>query len=281
MADNHLGEFLRARRERVSPSAVGLATIGHRRTPGLRREEVAARAGISIDYLIRLERGRDRHPSPAVVDTLADALGLDDDGRTHLAELADPRSGEAVALRTTASEPIRTMIDSWPNPTIVANGILDLIAANVPGERLHHGIGLQVGDNMARALFLDPGAREIYLGFDDVAAEVVGNLRSLSATSGVHPELTDLVGELSVASDHFARLWARGEVRGKSDGVKVIAHPEHGRLDLRWSTLHVAGAPGEMIVTYSAEAGSESARILAGLGAPGSPPRSAHRHHPG
>lgn len=130
---------------------------------------------------------------------------------------------------------------------------------------------------MARALFLEPGAREIYLGFDDVAVEVVGNLRSMSASSGRHPELTALVGELSVASDHFARLWAQGEVRGKSDGVKVIAHPEHGRLDLRWSTLHVAGAPGEMIVTYSAEAGSESERVLAALGDPATSPRSARR----
>ncbi|MCX6468126.1 MAG: helix-turn-helix transcriptional regulator [Corynebacteriales bacterium] len=277
MTDNQLGEFLRARRERVSPAAVGLLAIGHRRTPGLRREEVAAGAGISIDYLIRLERGRDRHPSPAVVDALADVLGLDADGRAHLADLADPRAGQGVPLVATASEPIRVLIDSWPNPTIVTNGVLDLIGANSAGERLHRDIGLQIGDNMARALFLEPGAREIYLGFDDVAVEVVGNLRSMSASSGRHPELTALVGELSVASDHFARLWAQGEVRGKSDGVKVIAHPEHGRLDLRWSTLHVAGAPGEMIVTYSAEAGSESERVLAALGDPATSPRSARR----
>lgn len=200
---------------------------------------------------------------------------FDADGRAHLADLADPRAGQGVPLVATASEPIRVLIDSWPNPTIVT-GVLDLIGANNAGERLHRDIGLQIGDNMARALFLEPGAREIYLGFDDVALEV-GNLRSMSASSGRHPELTALVGELSVASDHLHACGLRARSAASPTASRSSPTPNTDVSTWRWSTLHVAGAPGEMIVTYSAEAGSESERVLAALGDPATSPRSARR----
>ncbi|TWS21186.1 helix-turn-helix domain-containing protein [Tsukamurella asaccharolytica] len=264
MDENLLGEFLRARRERVDPSTLGLRTMGVRRTPGLRREEVAAQAGISVEYLVRLERGRDRRPSPAVVAALAEVLQLDDDGAAHLAQLAElPASrGEVV---DEVSDVLRRLVDSWPNPTIVANSLLDLIAVNAAGEELHRGIGLHVGDNMARSLFLDPRAREVFLDYDTVARETVGNLRSLSGPNPSHPRLMALVGELSVRSEHFARLWGEGEVQAKANGEKVIAHPDLGVLELEWSTLEVAAAPGQLVVAYQAQAGTASERALQAL----------------
>ncbi len=235
--------------------------MGVRRTPGLRREEVAAQAGISVEYLVRLERGRDRRPSPAVVASLAQVLLLDADGAAHLARLAElpAERGEVV---DEVSPLLRRLVESWPNPTVVTNSLLDLIATNASGEELHRGIGLHVGDNMARSLFLDPQAREVFLDYDTVARETVGNLRSLSGPSPAHPRLMELVGELSVRSELFARLWGEGEVQAKTNGAKVIAHPEAGVLHLEWSTLEVAAAPGQLVVAYQAQEGTETVEAL-------------------
>lgn len=261
MDDNPLGEFLRARRERVDPATLGLRTMGVRRTPGLRREEVAAQAGISVEYLIRLERGRDRRPSPAVVEALTQVLQLDPDGATHLAHLAElpGRAGEIV---DEVSPIVSRMLDSWPHPAIVTNSLLDLIHTNPAGAVLHRGIGIEVGDNMARALFLDPRAPEVFLNFDAVTRETVGNLRALSGPNPMEPRLMALIGELSVRSDLFAKLWGEGEVHSKTTGSKVIDHPELGVLDLEWSTLEVAGAPGQLVVAYQAVEGSASVAVL-------------------
>ncbi|MDF0529456.1 helix-turn-helix transcriptional regulator [Tsukamurella sp. 8F] len=265
--ENQLGEFLRARRERVDPASLGLRTMGVRRTPGLRREEVAAQAGISVEYLVRLERGRDRRPSPAVVAALVDVLQLDAHGAAHLARLAElppDRGGDVV---DEIAPVLRRLIDSWPNPTIVTNSLLDLIGTNASGEELHRGIGLEVGDNMARSLFLDPQAREVFLDYETVTTETVGNLRALSGSNPSHPRLMALVGELSVRSELFARLWGGGEVQGKTNGHKVIAHPDLGVLELEWSTLEVAAAPGQLVVAYQAAAGTASERALERLAA--------------
>lgn len=266
MNDNPLGEFLRARRERVDPATVGLRALGSRRTPGLRREEVAALAGISVEYLVRLERGRDRHPSPSVVTALTSVLQLDADGRAHLDALADPRAGEIADVVDDVSDLVDRLIGGMSTPTIVTNSVLDLIAVNTAGEQLHRGIGLSVGDNMARELFLRPQARDIYVEFERVASETVGNLRSMSGRGGVHPRLEQLVGELSVASPEFARLWAVGEVAQKTNGTKVIEHPDLGRLELEWSTLQVAAVPGQLVVAYQAVPGTRAVNILTELG---------------
>lgn len=262
---NLLGEFLRARRERVDPATLGLRTMGVRRTPGLRREEVAAQAGISVEYLVRLERGRDRRPSPAVVAALAEVLQLDPDAAAHLAQLAELPDGRGGEVVDEMSGVVRRLLDSWPNPTIVTNSLLDLIGTNAAGEELHCGIGLRVGDNMVRSLFLDPRSREVFLDFDTVARESVGNLRALSGPNPSHPRLMALVGELSVRSPHFARLWGDGEVQAKTNGGKVIAHPDLGVVELEWSTLEVAAAPGQLVVAYQAQQGSASERTLAEL----------------
>ncbi|CAM3641998.1 helix-turn-helix transcriptional regulator [Tsukamurella ocularis] len=263
--ENLLGEFLRARRERVDPATLGLRTMGVRRTPGLRREEVAAQAGISVEYLVRLERGRDRRPSPAVVAALADVLQLDADGASHLAQLAELPDGRGGEIVDEMSDVVRRLLDSWPNPTIVTNSLLDLIGTNAAGAELHRGIGLEGGDNMVRSLFLDPRSREVFLDYDTVAQESVGNLRALSGANPSNPRLMALVGELSVRSTHFAQLWGAGEVQAKTNGGKVIAHPDLGVVELEWSTLEVAAAPGQLIVAYQAQEGSASERTLAAL----------------
>ncbi|MEH3157257.1 MAG: helix-turn-helix transcriptional regulator [Gordonia paraffinivorans] len=265
MSDNPLGEFLRARRERVDPADVGLRAVGTRRTPGLRREEVAALAGISVEYLVRLERGRDRHPSAAVVDALGRALRLDDDGRTHLGDLADPRTGAPTPVVGDMSESLERLIAGWSAPTIVTNAVLDLIGMNETGRLLHEGIGLTPGVNMARALFLTPGADRVYVDFDKVAAETVGNLRALAGGGTPSVRLIELVGELSVASPVFASLWASGEVLRKTSGIKTIEHPAMGRLDLEWSTLAVEAEPGQLVVAYQAIPGTRAEGVLAEL----------------
>lgn len=265
--DNLLGEFLRARRERVDPSTLGLRAMGVRRTPGLRREEVAAQAGISVEYLVRLERGRDRRPSPAVVGALAEVLQLGPDGTAHLAQLAELPTDRGTEVVDEISDVLRRLLDTWPNPTIVTNSLLDLIGTNATGAELHRGIGLEIGDNMARSLFLDPRAREVFLDFDTIARDSVGNLRAMSGANPTHPRLTALVGELSVRSELFARLWGEGEVLGKTNGTKTIAHAELGILQLEWTTLEVSSAPGQLVVAYQAVPGTASVRALSRLSA--------------
>ncbi|NNG35703.1 helix-turn-helix domain-containing protein [Nakamurella aerolata] len=267
MSDNLLGEFLRARRERLDPASVGLRAVGTRRTPGLRREEVAAQAGISVEYLVRLERGRDRNPSPAVVDALTAVLQLDSDASAHLLHLVQRAggSGDAAGPATELSPTLRRLLDSWPQPSIVTNVFLDLLGANESGIALHQGLGLHPGCNMARELFLNPRSRAVFVDFDKVAAETVGNLRSLSGVHPRHPRLQALVGELSVADEQFARLWGAAEVQAKTTGSKRVAHPTLGLLELEWNTLHVAAAPGQLVVAYQAVAGTRTETVLAQL----------------
>lgn len=254
-----LGEFLRARRERVDPTSLGLRTVGPRRTPGLRREEVASLAGISVEYLVRLERGRDRNPSAAVVASLADVLGLDDSERDHLAALADVRIDVDFADHDVV-EPIRVLMGQWQQPAI-----------NDAGVVLHSALGLEVGDNMLRKLFLDPQARPIYLDYEDVAAETVANLRSLTGADIDHPHLRDLVGELSLHSPLFAEIWARNDVQVKSSGSKRMRFADVGVVELHWDTLEVAGARGQRVVVYQPVEGTGSAEKLARLDAATAP----------
>lgn len=260
-----LGSFLRARRERVDPVEHGLRTLGPRRTPGLRREEVASLAGISVEYLVRLERGRDRNPSPSVLDALADVLRLDADGRAHLEALAEVRSDPGHDDDPEPSPELLAMMDEWPHPAVLMNRFMDLLAVNAAGSRLHEGIGLEVGDNMTRALFLHPAARTAYPDFEQVAEENVANLRALAGREPAHPRLREIVGELSVASADFARLWARADVRVRTTGSKLVDLPDVGRLTLSWQTFEVSGARGQLLVTYRPVEGTGTTERLARL----------------
>jgi transcriptional regulator with XRE-family HTH domain len=266
--ENLLGEFLRARRELARPSDVGLPeAAGRRRVPGLRREEVAMLAGVSADYYVRLEQGRDRHPSEQVIEALARVLGLDDEGVAHLRELARP----VVRRRRAPSRPERVgpglqrLLDRWPHtPALVVGRYLDVLAHN----RLAVAINTcsVTGQNQVRAIFLDPAARDIFPDWGVVAQDTVASLRAAAGARLDDPRLTELVGELSLKSPEFRQLWARHDVRAKTAGSKRFIHPMVGELTLGYETFAVNGAPGQLLVVYHPEPGSPSERALALLG---------------
>lgn len=258
--DNLLGEFLRARRELTRPEDHGLPR-GRRRVPGLRREEVALLSGISAEYYVRLERGRDRHPSTQVVEALARVLDLDAESTGYLASLAEPAPRRARGSRTGPEQvgpQIRRLLDSMSGvPAFVLGGCMDVLAHNALCAQL-----CPVPDNVVRHAFLDPQARTTYPDWDEVAAETVAALRALAATSTDDPRLTALVGELSLKSSDFRRLWARHEVHAKSTGTKRIISERVGEVTVSWEALTVASAPGQQVVAYFAEPGTPSAAAI-------------------
>jgi transcriptional regulator with XRE-family HTH domain len=259
VVDNLLGEFLRARRELVLPTERGLPDSGRRRVPGLRREEVATLAGISPEYYVRLERGRDRHPSGSVIAALAGALGLDDDSAAYLTTLAapDPRPPGRPAPRDAVGPEVRRLLDAMPGvPAVVLGPFLDVLAHNALAAAMHRG---PVPANLVRHVFLDPAARGTYPDWAEVAADTVGALRAAAVDYADDRRLGALVGELSLKSPEFARLWARHAVRPKTGGRKRMDCAA-GRITVAWQTLAVAGAPGQVIVTYfGADAAAEAA----------------------
>ena len=245
-----LGEFLRARRELVLPAERGLPDSGRRRVRGLRREEVAMLSGISAEYYIRLERGRDRHPSMQVIQALARVLDLDADSVAHLAMLASPRPRTPTAapddteqVGPAAARLLAAMPDT---PVIVLSRFLDVLA-HTPAAEILYGYP-PTGTNNLRTVFLDPAARARFLDWDDVAAECVAALRASSVDTTEHPRLIALVGELSLKSAEFPRLWARHEVRPKAGGRKRMVSPVVGEVIHRWETFAAAGTPGQLVV---------------------------------
>jgi transcriptional regulator with XRE-family HTH domain len=246
---NLLGEFLRARRELTRPEDHGLP-VGRRRVPGLRREEVAILAGISAEYYVRLERGRDRHPSAQVVAALARVLELDAESAAYLATLAAP-ARRPEPTRDEITPEVRRLLDSVTVPAFVLGRRMDVLAHNELCAAIH-----PLPDNIVRHVFLDATARELYPDWADVAAESTAALRAASVGFEDDPELTALVGELSLKSPDFRRLWARHEVRAKSSGAKRMSTRE-GLLEVAWETLSVASTPGQQVVAYFTAPGSE------------------------
>jgi transcriptional regulator with XRE-family HTH domain len=262
--DNRIGQFLRARRERVRPEDVGLPDFGRRRVPGLRREELATLAGVSSDYYVRLEQGRERHPSEQVIDALARALRLDEDATAHLHELARPapRRRRAAGRSERVRPELLRLMEAWSHtPAFVIGRRMDVLAANSLAAALHGGFA--GGHNLVRLIFLDPAAPEVYPDWDEVARDTVAVLRASVGPDLDDPHLTDLVGELSLKSEKFRCLWARHDVREKTHGTKRYVHPLVGELALRYETFAVAGNPGQMLVVYHAEPGSPTEQALA------------------
>jgi transcriptional regulator with XRE-family HTH domain len=263
--ENLIGRFLRARRELVRPEDVGLPDFGRRRVPGLRREELAMLAGVSADYYVRLEQGRDQHPSEQVLDALARALRLDDDATAHLHELARPapRRRRRAPVRAERVRPgLVDLLETWTHtPAFVLGRCMDVLAANRLAGALHPVCAQ--GGNMVRTSFLDPGAAERFPELAAVRQDTVAALRASIGPDLDDPALTDLVGELSLKSEEFRRLWARHDVRDKTWGRKRIVHPQVGELDLAYESFAVNGADGQMLVTYHADAGSPTERALA------------------
>jgi transcriptional regulator with XRE-family HTH domain len=263
---NALGAFLRARRELVRPEEVGLPAAGLRRVPGLRREEVAMLAGISADYYLRLERGRDHNPSIQVLDALAEVLRLDADSAAHLVELARPKSRRRQPLPRTERVPdgIAMLLDTFAVPAFVQNRCMDVLAAN----RLAIALSphMAPGVNRLRALFTDPLARQLHMDWEQGTAGVVAQLRAAAGADTDDPRLAQLVGELSLKSERFRRLWARHDVRRWEGATTRLRHPQVGELHLRREKLAVTGSDGLLLVVHHAEPGTPSATALALLG---------------
>ncbi|GLY25686.1 helix-turn-helix transcriptional regulator [Micromonospora sp. NBRC 101691] len=265
---NALGEFLRARREMTSPEGAGIISSGRRRTPGLRREEVAQLSGVSTDYYTRLEQGREQHPSEQVLDALARTLGFDSEELAHLHLLARASRGPVRrSTRETVRPSLLRLMDGWLHtPALVIDRRMDVLAGNRLGRALFAKVFESDEPNLVRFVFLDPAARSFYPRWAEVAQSSLGALRAAAADLRNDARLIDLVGELSLKSPEFGRLWARHDVRGKAHEAKVFHHPEVGELTLTYDSLSVDGATGQQLIVYQAEAGSQSAQALALLG---------------
>ncbi|MFC7328038.1 helix-turn-helix transcriptional regulator [Marinactinospora rubrisoli] len=266
MTDNHLGEFLRARRAGLRPQDVGMASHGVRRVSGLRREEVAVLAGVNVDYYTRLEQGRERHPSTQVLDALGRALRLDSDAHAHLHHLAGTAPSHWFGHTTDRVSPaLRQLMDGYPGaPAFVINRTLDILAANALAEALHSPFDR--ADNLARMAFLDPAGRRFYTRWSDTAQANVGHLRQAAGLDPDDPRLRELVGVLTEHSADFARLWDTHAVRGKTQDAKHLLHPDVGPLTVTYHAFDVRDAPGQQLVIYQAEPGSPSAEALSLLG---------------
>jgi len=260
-----LGRFLRAHRARVTPEQAGLKSgPGLRRTPGLRREELATLAGVSIDYYTRLERGKESRPSPSVVDALARGLLLDEHAHEHLRDLvvcaARPAASEPPPAPTSSVGPgITLLLESLrPHPAVVVSRTMDLLAWNPGGLRLFVGMEQWPVEkrNVARWVFLNPGARTVFDHWDEQIRACVGRLRALAGTDPDAPDLVGLVDELQAESPEFAQLWDRYDVRAHTHGSKIFHLPDVGTLTLEYQSMQLEGFPGHRLVAHYADPGT-------------------------
>ncbi len=260
-----VGEFLRSRRARISPEEAGLPAHGRRRVPGLRREEVAQLAGMSVDYYVRLEQGRGRMASDAVLDAVARALRMDATERAHLRALVRPeRAPRPPAEPARVRGGVRRMLDMAGMPAFVLGRRMDVLAWNALADAVVGFSRMPEGErNMARHAFLDPAARELYPQWEEVAAETVAHLRLDAGRHPDDPRLARLIEELTAGSPRFGPLWARHQVREKTHGRKRLRHPLVGELEVDYETLSFPDAPDQLFVAYTAPSGSPAAARIA------------------
>ncbi|MEU4242900.1 helix-turn-helix transcriptional regulator [Actinoplanes sp. NPDC026619] len=262
MSDNTIGEFLRARRALVRPEDAGVRVTGVRRVAGLRREEVAMLAGISGDYYLRLEQGRDRNPSLGVLEAIARVLQLDEAATDYLIGLATPKPRRARRpRRETVPAGIRQLLDALALPAFVEGRYFDVLAANPLATALSSN--LQPGRNRMLSVFLDPQERALYPDWERDTAVLVAGFRESVGTDTDDPRFVQLVGELSLSSEQFRQLWARHDVQTRDGRPTRLEHPQVGELSLRREKLTIGEAPGQLLAVYHAEPGSESADKLA------------------
>jgi transcriptional regulator with XRE-family HTH domain len=271
---NEIREFLTSRRARITPQQAGLPVFGdNRRVPGLRREEVAMLAGVSVDYYTRLERGNLSGASESVLDAIARALQLDEAERAHLFDLARAAGPMGRTRRRSAPKQVRPSVQRileamTDAPALVQNGRLDILAANRLGRALYSELYLDPTRpvNHARFTFLDPRAHDFYPDWDRAANDGVALLRAEAGRNPYDRGLTDLVGELSTRSDEFRTRWAAHNVRSHQTGAKHFHHPVVGDLTLTFEMMELAADPGLNLLAYSAEPGSRSEEALNLLG---------------
>jgi transcriptional regulator with XRE-family HTH domain len=286
-------EFLVSRRANLTPDQAGLPSHGRRRVPGLRRSEVAALAGVSIEYYSKLERGSLGGVSAGVLDAIARALQLNEAERAHLFHLAQAADGSSAIIRPQgrgampwSSRPsLQWTLDAITNaPAIVGNDRLDLLAANHLGRAMYadHYSDPQTPPNFARFTFLDSAAHRFYPDWERAADTAVANLRTAAGRNPHDKALHDLVGELSTRNDEFRRRWSAHDVRTHGTGVKYFHHHVVGHLTLAWESLDLRAEPGLTMTIYAAEPSSPTEHALALLGSwaatPDAPPAEPHAH---
>ncbi|MEO3746845.1 helix-turn-helix transcriptional regulator [Plantactinospora sp. B5E13] len=256
---NLLGDFLQARRGRVTADQAGVRSLGRRRVPGLRRDELARIAGISQHYLTRLEQGKDRNPSTQVLRALATALRLDRNETAHLYALAAP--AQAVERHREVGEDVRQLIDSWgTTPAYVRNRGFDVLAANKLAMALSPMY--TPGRNLVRDVFLENDVRGLLPDWQEIAVQTAAALRAEGDLRD--PATAELISSMLMDGD-FRRLWENHDVRPVRNEIKRFVHPLVGPLTLRRQALSIAGAEDQTIITYQAEPGSPSADALNSL----------------
>jgi transcriptional regulator with XRE-family HTH domain len=275
MKPTSFGAFLTARRAAVSPETLPFVSTGTRRVPGLRRDEVAMLAGVSVDYYTRLEQGRERNPSQQVVDALSRALELTQDQTRHLYDLADLRWDPAWNVTHQPPDPtLLLMMNSWErSAAFIIDPLLDIVEKNRVATALLEPF--RTTSNLAEMVFLDPAGRTFFEDWDRAAESSVASLRSTERLSSNPARRTELVERLTDAPE-FATRWKRYDVAPKTRESKELRHPSAGRIVINFFTFHVAHQPGYELVVYQAEPGSLSEERLIELtrSAPVSSPES-------
>ena len=262
-------QFLTTRRAKITPERAGLPDYGgRRRVAGLRREEVALLAGISIEYYTRLERGDARGVSDEVLDALARALQLDDVERVHLTDLirtANARRPTRRPAKERVRPSVQRILDSMTGTAaFVRNGRLDILSANQLGYALYSPAFLDPHRpvNLARFIFLDPASTQFYGDWDGIAHAAVGSLRAEAGRDPYHRQLTDLIGELATRSHEFRVRWAAHDVKYYRSGVQPFRHPIGGELALDYDALEIPADPGLTILAYTAAPDSPAQQAL-------------------
>ncbi|MGC4864779.1 helix-turn-helix transcriptional regulator [Micromonospora sp. DT53] len=265
-------EFLTTRRAKITPEQAGIPTSGQRRVPGLRRSEVAALAGMSVEYYAKLERGQLAGVSASVLDAIARALRLDDAERTHLLRLAQEANGSNALLRPsrrpkqwTARPSLQWSLDAITTPAILVNNRQDLLAANHLGRAMYSDVCTDPANvpNFGRFTFLDSAARRFYPDWNLAADMTVANLRTAAGKDPHDKGLHDLVGELSTRSDDFRRRWGAHNVRTHGTGTKKFHHHVVGELTLAYESMDLRAEPDLTLTIYAAEPASPTAQALA------------------
>jgi transcriptional regulator with XRE-family HTH domain len=264
--DNLIGDYLRARRELVTPETAGLPVSGTRRVAGLRREEVALLAGISSDYYLRLEQGRDRHPSVQVLKAIARVLRLDEPATEYLIGLAAPRPHHRPGdpAQEVVPTTIRQLLEVLGQPAFVESRYFDVLAANKLAGALSPS--LQAGRNRLLSVFLDPAEQALYPDWDDATARLLADFRKSVGNDVGDQRFTQLHGELSGSSERFRELWSRHDVQSLEGMPTRIHHPRVGDLTLNRDTLGISGTDRQLLVIYHAPPGTSSADKMVLLG---------------
>jgi transcriptional regulator with XRE-family HTH domain len=267
-----LGDYLRARRQQVRPEDVGLVPGARRRVAGLRREELAMLAGISAEYYLRLEVGRDKHPSAQVVEALARALQLNAKATQHLHNLANTTGSKTADPAAVRGYGLAQLIDEFSMPAVVVNRYEDVLASNPIARALSPEF--TPGQNFLRWRLLDPAARELYVNWDEAITSLVSGLRDLGGGYLDDAPMRALVADLSERSELFREVWHRAEV-GYHFGIHHMRHPLVGDLHLYRHRLNAPYPGGDHVLMYRAEPGSDSARALEELRALSAAPTGA------